>query len=194
MLLEEIFPDPEWGSPEMTDEALAVHVGISRRAVSLYREDYERSIKRPPTSDKGNTSHTGTNESTKDSKPKNEGSAGDEPEKKEKILDSTGMEVPENLREVFSRVPEIKEHIATINQMFKTIREAVANNDELYAHCNIDSLKRDIGNLRRNLRFAKPYSVCKYCGGDVNNENCRACSGHGWVNEDAYMTTAEDLK
>ncbi len=110
------------------------------------------------------------------------------------VLDSVGHEVPEHLIEVFSRVPEVTEHIKVINRMYRTIKKAVVDKDPLYANCKLRSLKADVGNLRRNLRFTLPYAVCRFCGGDVNNEYCRACGGRGFVNELTYIATPKELK
>jgi hypothetical protein len=46
-----------------------------------------------------------------------------------------------------------------------------------------NELKTDIDNLRRHLRFARPYSICPYCDG--TDKACKACKGTGWITEAA---------
>ena len=183
MLLEKIFPDPEWGS--QTDEAIANWIGVSRSHVSRCRRDYEKTQQK-------------AREPKKESEPKGEATTEPEteapPPPEKPVLDSVGHEVPEHLIEVFSRVPEVKEHIKLINRLFRVIKKAVEDNDPLYANCKLQRLKADIGNLRQTLRFTLPFAVCRFCGGDVNNEYCRACGGRGFVNELTYIASPKELK
>lgn len=201
MLLETVFPDQEWS--QQTDGEIAEWIGgCTRRHVSMCRKEYETPQKETNSgqakTQKGSTSHIGHNESPKDSEPKNEGEA----ETKEpkltpiagSVVDSVGKEVPEHLREVFSRIPEIKAHNKLMSDMFKEIRAAVENEDVLYVHCKIDQLKTAVANVRSNLRFTIPYAVCVYCNGDVNNQGCRACNGCGHLNESGYIAASAELK
>lgn len=178
MLLKRIFPDKKWKLE--TDEALAGWIGgVNRSHVTRCRKEYEASLEPKPPKQQNNPSPKNEEKTTVTQSP---------------MLDSTGREVPEHIREIFGRVGEIKEHIRQLNQMFKTIKEAVAKNDVLYANCKLDQLKAEVGNVRRNLRFTLPYAVCAYCGGDVNNEDCRACEGRGFVNEQTYLATPDEMK
>ncbi len=173
MLLDKIFPDKEWG--KMSDEELANWIGgITKGHVSRCRRDYEKSLEKtaPKPKKKGKKSTT----------------------EKVVVKDSVGKEVPEHLHEIFNRRPEIQEHVRTINELVHTIKEARAANDLLYKNCKLESLLEDVGNLRRNLRFAIPYAVCPYCQADVNNADCRACDGDGFVNERIYKSSPEEMK
>ena len=176
MLLDKIFPDKEWG--KMSDEELVNWIGGSTRGhVSRCRRDYEKSLE------------------TAKPKPKKRGKkATEETEEKVVVKDSVGKEVPEHLHEIFNRRPEIQEHVRVINEIVHTIKEARAANDLLYANCKLESLLEDVGNLRRNLRFTIPYAVCGYCRGDVNNKDCGACNGRGFVNERTYKATPVEFK
>lgn len=183
MLIEKIFPDEEWGGPEWTDEAIAQWIGgVTRQYISHCRKNYEADKKKADTG-QGSSEP----EKTDDNEPESPAEEIDQ-------IDSPGRKVPEHLREIFSRVAEVKEHIKTINKMFKTIKDAQANNDPIYANCKLDQLKAAIGNVRSNLRFTFPYAVCGYCGGDVNNKDCRACNGNGFVNEATWLATPKDMR
>ncbi len=84
--------------------------------------------------------------------------------------------------------------IKQLNDMLKTVRNAKVAGDLLYKFIKIENLTAEIGNVKRIFRFGMPYAVCRYCGGDVNNAECRACDGCGFVNEAIYMATPKDLK
>lgn len=188
MLIEKIFPDKEWMLE--TDKALAGWIGggVTAKYISQCRIAWQKTKATTTTTTK-ETSNTQNSGSGNKATTTTEGSP-----TPVSVKDSTGREVPEHLRKIFNRVPEIKAHIATINALFKTIKEAIAANDILYANCKIESLKADIGNLRRNLRFTKPHAVCRLCGGDVNNKDCRACEGRGFLNESGYMAVPQEMK
>lgn len=194
MLIGKIFPDEEWGA--MTDEALAAWIGgVTRRHVTKCRNEYEKAQNKGGSGHKnthmGTGSLLGQVKSSKGSEPENEDLVDDVPDE---VLDSLGNAVPDHMNEVFRRVGEIKELIGTINQVFKTCRDSQAKNDPLYVYCKVDSLKADISNARRNLRFTIPFAVCPYCGGDVNNADCRACGGKGYINESMYQAVPQDMK
>ena len=66
--------------------------------------------------------------------------------------------------------------------------------DLFYRFIKIENLTAEIGNVKRIFRFAMPYAVCCYCGGDEMNAECRSCDGAGFVNEMGYKATLEELK
>lgn len=171
MLFDKIFPDVEW--EKQTDEELGKHIGgCSTRTIARYRAEYNK----PPAERKPATA-----------KPQTE-------PKEEVVKDAVGKIVPAHLVEVFYRADEIRVYIRQMNQMFKDIKEAQSKNDPLWVNCKLDSLKADVGNLRRNLRFALPYAVCCYCGGDINNKECTGCNSMGFLNELSYKAAPADMK
>lgn len=114
------------------------------------------------------------------------------PEKK--ILDSRGKQVPEHLVKFFERANEYRQMIKQLNNMLKWVKDGKAAGDLFYKYIKIENLTAEIGNVKRIFRFAMPYAVCRYCGGDEMNAECRACEGSGFVNEMIYISTIEDLK
>ncbi len=114
------------------------------------------------------------------------------PEKK--VLDSKGKKVPEHLVKYFERANEYRQMIKQLNDMLKTVKDGKAANDLFYKYIKIENLTAQIGNVKRIFRFALPYAVCRYCGGDENNADCRACGGSGFVNEATYRYTPKELK
>jgi len=192
MLMEKIFPDDEWS--QMTDEATAACIGgVSRSHITKCRASFNRTgkpaNKTPEKCDSPQSEESVTPEKTE--QPVEELKS--EVDLSE-VKDSLGQAVPEHLAPIFARIPEIRDYMKTITDIFRGIREKQANGDKLYNYCKIESLQADIGNIRQNLRFTLPYCVCKYCGGDVNNADCRACNGTGIQNEQSYIATPEEMK
>ena len=177
-----ILKDKEWCTASQSEIAMAV--GVTNQYVCKVQQDYKKSKKQSSSLPE------------KENVPEPQGTEPVEPEPatEKTVLDSVGQEVPEHLVEIFNRRLEITEYVRKINVMFRKIKEAVAANDELYANCKVGQLKSAVGNVRSNLRFTLPYAVCGYCGGDVNNTECRACNGRGWVNELSYKATPEEMK
>jgi len=50
-----------------------------------------------------------------------------------------------------------------------------------------------LNDLKRDLKFSRPHSVCPYCKGKAT-ANCKGCSGLGWVSELTWKNMADDVK
>ena len=111
-----------------------------------------------------------------------------------KVLDSTGKKVPDHLVKYFERANEFRQPIKLLNDMLKTVRKGKEAGDLFYRYIKIENLTAEIGNVKRIFRFALPFAVCGYCGGDECNEHCRACDGCGFVNEAMYRYTPIEFK
>ena len=190
-IVEKILKDKEW-SKKSTRE-IANHVGITER----YVFKIQSALKIYPMN---------SSEDRPDSKPKKQLSRADirnvkrgeseyeakVPEKK--VLDATGKQPPEHLVKYFERANEYRQMIKQLNNMLKTVRDGKNDGDLFYRYIKIENLTAEINNVKRIFRFALPYSVCCYCGGDEKNDECRACGGSGFVNEMTYKSTPKDLK
>ena len=197
-IIRKILADDEW--KYATHEEIGIHLSFSRRYVTslvkqIEDEDKKKAAAKKKAEEAARKKVEGDGSGPKMAKKaisgKEESSTEEPPEP---VLDTTGREVPSHLAPVFSRVDEVKEHVKVINKILKTVREAQAANDPLYRNCKLESLKMDIGNVKRNLRFTLPHAVCRYCGGDVNNATCRACGGAGFLNEISFIAVPEDMK
>jgi len=190
-IVEKILKDKEW-SKKSTRE-IANHVGITER----YVFKIQSALKIYPMN---------SSEDRPDSKPKKQLSRADirnvkrgesqyeakVPEKK--VLDSTGKQVPEHLVKFFERSNEYRQMIKQLNDMLKMVRKGKEAGDLFYKYIKIENLTAEIGNVKRIFRFALPYAVCCYCGGDINNNECRACGGSGFANEQGYLYTPKEFK
>jgi len=190
-IILKIFADPEWSKKSEVD--IAKWVGVTQQYVSKIKREIES---HPTTSCRIDS----------DSEPKNKVLRSEtikvkrgeseykmkKPEKK--VLDSTGKQVPEHLIDFFKRANEYRQMIKQLNDMLKTVRNGKDANDLFYKYIKIENLTAEIGNVKRIFRFALPYAICRYCGGDEKNAECRACGGCGFVNEATYLATPRDLK
>jgi hypothetical protein len=171
-IVEKILKDEEWSKKSEVD--IAKWVGVTQQYVNKIKKEIESY---PTTSCRIES----------DSEPKNKilrsetikVKRGDSeyemqvPEKK--VLDSTGKQVPEHLVKYFERANEYRQRIKQLNDMLKWVREGKDAGDQFFRFIKIENLAAEIGNVKRIFRFAVPYAVCRYCGGDVNNADCRAC-------------------
>jgi hypothetical protein len=185
MLMKTVFPDDEWS--KYSDEAIGEMIGYSRSYVQKKRLEYEKF-----------TESQTKPEQEAPAEEETEPDAPTEPEVKEEekpaVIDEKGRTVPTHLEKVFNGRPEIKEKIKVLSDMFKYIKEEQLKENLLYVNCKLDQMKADLGNFRRNLRFTLPYAVCPMCGGDVNNQECKTCDQHGFVNESVYMAIPDEMK
>jgi len=199
-----IFADGEWSKD--TNVAIAKWVVCTEGAVRYFKDkvEAEKAGKKPNASVKmgnQNPSQTTNSDSTKPASGA-ENAENDQNETSKEtatvLLDSVGEIVPEKLVPIFARADEIKTHIRYLNKMLKEVKDARANNDLLYAYCNLNALESEVKNVTRNLRFTIPYAVCRYCASE--GKDCRACSidkdsdGIGFQNEQRYLTTDPSLK
>ena len=190
-IVQKILKDEQW-SKKSTRE-IANHVGVTER----YVFKIQSALKTYPMN---------SSEDKPDSKPekqlfradtRNVKRGGSEYEMKKPakpVLDATGKQVPEHLVKFFERSNEFRQPIKQLNDMLKTVRKGKEAGDLLYKFIKIENLTAHIGNVKRIFRFAMPFSVCRYCGADENNAECRACDGCGFVNEATYLATPKDLK
>lgn len=176
MLLQTVFPDEEWSKE--TDEALAEWIGCTPKYISKIRRQTMT------TEERKIDTETKAKEAKKSVK------------KPPKIIvtDEIGKTVPKHLESIFNRRPEIRDYIKVVNEVFKTVKEAQQKNDPLYRYCKVDQMKATLADFRRNLRFTLPYAVCPYCGGDVNNQECKLCNSTGFINESTYLAVPPEMK
>jgi hypothetical protein len=184
MLMKTVFPDAEWST--QTDAAIAELIGFSASYVSKKRREYADFIK----SQADKKPEPKPEEEKEPDAPTEEEETKPEPA----VVDELGKPVPKHLEAVFNRRPEIKQHIKDVSAIFKTVKDAALKNDPLYCNCKVEQLKSHLSNFRSVLRFTLPYAVCIYCGGDVNNQECKACEQHGFINEATYLAAPKEMK
>lgn len=192
-IVEKILKDAKWS--KMSQHDIARHVGCTQPFVSKICSEIKKSASDNQLSDRTPKSGQKTGLSRSESVNVKRGESKYEakvPEKK--VLDSKGKQVPEHLVKYFERANEYRQMIRELNVMLRTVRQGKEAGDMFYRYIKIENLTAEISHVKNIFRFALPYAVCGYCGGDENNKECRACDGCGFVNEATYRATPPDLK
>ena len=57
-------------------------------------------------------------------------------------------------------------------------------------YINAQALKADLNGIWRTLKFALPYGVCPYCGGD----RCDTCKSTGWMPRDVWQAAPSEMR
>ncbi len=191
-IVEKILKDAQWS--KMSQRDIACHVGCTHQFVSKTQAEFEKLCgNQLPHRTALSEQKTGIARS-KTVKVKRGESEYEAKVPEKKVLDATGGQVPEHLVKFFQRANEFRQPIKQLNDMLRTVREGIDAGDLIFKFIKIENLTAEIGNVKRIFRFALPYAVCGYCGGDEMNAECRACGGCGFVNELTYKATPQDLK
>lgn len=190
-IVGKILKDKEWS--KISEVEIAKWVGVTHQYVNKIKKEIEA---HPATSCRIDSGSESKNKVLRSEtvKVKRGGSGYEMKKPVKKVLDSTGKQVPEHLVKYFERANEYRGMIKQLNEMLKTVRKGKEGGDLFYRYIKIENLTAEIGNVKRIFRFALPYAVCPYCGGDEKNAECRACDGCGFVNEATYRATPKDLK
>ena len=191
-IVEKILRDGEWS--KMSQRDIARHVGCSNVFVSKIQAELKKLSVNQLTDRTALSEPKEGLERSKTVKVKRGKAEYEAKVPERKVLDATGKEVPEHLIKFFERANEFRQPIKQLNDMLKTVRKGKEAGDRIYRNIKIENLTAEIGNVKRIFRFGLPYAVCGYCGGDENNNECRACGGSGFVNELTYRATPKDLK
>ncbi len=179
--------------PELSDEAISDHAGVSRVFVHGMRpqvvnglqpdhrigKDGKRYPAPPPPKSKG----------LQPPPPKRVSPI--PPDRKAVTTDAMGRAIPDTHVLLWHRRAEIDELKQRVSELRVAIRKAREASDPLFR-----GLPQDVGtwldNTYRELDNCRPYLVCPWCGG--MSKSCRMCGGpeRGFVSEFQYKTFATD--
>lgn len=104
------------------------------------------------------------------------------------IVDRFGVEVPTAIRGAFTDVTldEVAHHISVARSMIRRMKD---EKNPAYMQLS-DSASIELDNAFREVRFAKPYCVCRMCQGD----GCKACGEAGFQTEAQYGNNPKEYK
>ena len=104
------------------------------------------------------------------------------------IVDRFGVEVPTAIRGAFTDVTldEVAHHISVARSMIRRMKD---EKNPAYMQLG-DSASIELDNAFREVRFAKPYCVCRMCQGD----GCKACGEAGFQTEAQYGNNPKEYK
>jgi hypothetical protein len=191
-IVEKILKDEEWSKISQHD--ISRYVGCTQAFVSKVCAEMTEVPEEPQADDKPQDSAKKNTSRSETVDVKRGDSEYKAKKPKKKVQDATGSPVPKHLVKIFKRHKEFRAPIKQLNDMLRAVRQGIEAEDKLYRFIKIENLTAEINNVKRIFRFALPYAVCPYCGGDENNDDCRACDGCGFVNEATYQATPKELK
>ena len=196
--------------PQLSDAAIADHVGVSDRMVAKYRaettpkvsesaERVGRDGRRINTANIGKAKAVPAAGPPLDpddipldlpSKTKGGDPAPSDAPAAEAITDRLGHPIEGKVAEAFSRRHEIQALMLAVSKVKSVVLKAIEAKDLLYADVNPSRFEAECNNAYHQLKAALPYAACPYC----RAAGCKACHGRGWVNEGVYERARKELK
>lgn len=178
--------------PEMADNALAKHVGVSFHTVAELRvllrvREVELS---PPV-------RTGLDGKKRSAPPPPQKPAIKPPTAPPKpppatpaIVDKTGWPIPAHLLPLWARRQDVQDELTAISHIRARFKELQETKDELYAEVNAQEGFADASRLRMNVELAMPFAVCTCLG--KNSQQCTLCKGRGMISEFRWKHTVPE--
>src|SRR5690606_7497100 len=80
------------------------------------------------------------------------------------VRDAVGGVVPKKLLSVFEDAKEFERQARSLDSLLAWVRERAKETSGVFLHPQ--SIEADAENIKRALRFSKPYAVCPYCRGN----------------------------
>lgn len=110
------------------------------------------------------------------------------------VVDALKRPVAERFRPIFETLPEFRSILRRCSIVLSATAKLAKTSGGARIH--MPSVRTEIGNLRRAIKFAAPHAVCPYCNGTGRDrgEECRACKTVGWVARETYDQAPEDNK
>ena len=197
--------------PDLSDRAIADHVGVSDRMVNKYRSQEQPTAKLSQSTTrtgrdgrKTNTANIGKRPRPKtyfDDDPPPPTDVGDVPVDldeggaeseagAEPVTDQVGQVVEGKVAEAFRRRSEVTDLMRKVSQVKSAVLKALDAGDPLFADILGGRFRADCENVRRQLGAALPHAACPYC----RAAGCKVCHGRGWVGKLAYKAAPKELK
>ena len=84
--------------------------------------------------------------------------------------------------------------LKSLNRVGTTISSISAQKEGMWI--DIDEFRHDLGNLKSNLKMARPHAPCPYCSGtgEKNDGDCTGCTGLGWVPKSVYEEAPKSVQ
>ena len=197
--------------PEMSDMAIAEHVGVSVNFVSGLRRQVPhdggpvervgkdgktyripplppRNIPPPPPFTTPRTIPPPPSGRTFPPPPPS--APREEPKKAvlEGPKDGVGNVIPDHLQTLFARGAEVQALLGQISSIKGALKRAEETGDVLYGDCHFQQALAALETAYDTIKATKPYVVCPWCHG-VMSDQCRGCAKRGALGEYRYNTT-----
>lgn len=196
--------------PDLSDEAIAQHCGVSREFVNRERRqgvigsqpDTRTGIdgKRYPVPTKKPAAQVDAQKNEATKVPPVPTRPPHAPEKRKDSAevsvsappgpvagqeDATGKTIPDNLLKLWDRRTEIDALLGKLSDVRCALKAAQDAGDQLFAEVNTSSAMASLNAAYDALKATKPHAVCPWCHG-VMSDQCRACRGCGMIGHFAW--------
>ena len=187
--------------PEMSDRAIAEHVGVDHKTVAICRPSTGEIPQFQPVANQGSDQK----ETPKTPKlrpppppPKRVGLDGksrplppppkvEKPAKAKEPVDSIGRVIPEGIRELWDVAASMRVYLSTISKLRGEIRRAQEDKSIVFAEVQLNFVHAELDNLYTHLGVTIPYAVCPTCQGQIP-KGCRLCVERGYISEHRWKT------
>ncbi len=187
--------------PSRSDNDIAKQIGVDHKTVGKHRKALEEAGKVKPAlvrtgadGRKTNTENIGAS-----APPPAAAKKADESAKEPPLVDRFGVAIPDikSCREGLARADEVAALMREVSALKGKILGLLDNEkDPIYSVVDRSVVDAGFTNVYGQLKNAKPYAVCPYCGGGDRGamKRCTCCSGLGWLTEFRYRTVPKELK
>jgi len=106
------------------------------------------------------------------------------------VTDANGEPIPENLLNIFAKVTEYDEKIRDITALQQWAKKIEGEPWSVWLH--LPPLIADLANVKRAIKFSKPFAVCPYCRAKPGT--CKACHDGGFVPQSVYQAAPKEMR
>lgn len=189
--------------PEMADNAIAIHAGVSWDLVKSVRQSVTPQVPVPEPAKR-----TGMDGKKYPAPPQ---VPVPEPEKPKlppppvvkktspttppvvaappRIEDKTGLgrPIPKALLPIWERAHEVQALLTSISGVRSALRRAQEDKDKLFLRTNFSGILAQLDQAYTEIKTAIPFAVCTACQGN-GGEDCGLCKGKGFISEFLWNT------
>lgn len=98
--------------------------------------------------------------------------------------DIFGNKLPKHVSDDFAEVHVLLDFKNRIDALKRDIMQAAQDGERIMRFVRTPGVETDLKNLGAAIRFAMPYCLCPYCGGDATH--CKTCEKSGWLPKKLY--------
>src|SRR5881394_1980927 len=99
------------------------------------------------------------------------------------VVDALGVPIPPHALPFWHRKGEVEAVMQVIENLRKSFRERVRENDPLWTGLPAQQVEITLHNAFYAVKNFLPYAVCTSCQGHVANGSCDSCHGTGMVSQ-----------